>query len=130
VDSEEEDEEEEEEPISSGEEELKDMIWEEEESETGGNGLKKKSNTINLETYVETGVRHGSSIRTMVSLGENSSAKMRLKEVTIFGPKPTTFRSQDRTMVQKDAFKRSREFWPETDNFQVTGSHYGPKRSV
>jgi hypothetical protein len=32
-------------------------------------------------------------------------------------PKPTTFRPQDRTMVQKDAFKRSREFWPKTDNF-------------
>ena len=45
------------------------------------------------------------------------SKKMRLKEVAIFGPKLTTFRPQDRTMVQKDAFKRSREFWPETDHF-------------
>jgi hypothetical protein len=31
--------------------------------------------------------------------------------------KLTTFRPQDRTMVQKDAFKRSRDFWPKTDNF-------------
>jgi hypothetical protein len=45
------------------------------------------------------------------------SKKMRLKEVANFVPKLTTVRPQDRTMVQKDAFKRSREFWPETDNF-------------